>query len=271
MSEKFGTIWQTEADYSAREKQVIHVDGVRKIFGKKQQRQVMAVNHVSFIALSGEFIIIYGPSGCGKSTLLHMVAGLECPSTGKVVLRGKNIFKMSDDRRNEWRARNIGTLFQRPLWVNTLSVKENVALPLLALGCYKGESLEIAGRHIGILGLEALSDRHPSELSGGETALMGLARAMVADPWLLLLDEPTGNLDSHSAKKLIEMLAALNKKNKKTVLMVTHNLTYLPFANRSFSMQDGSVVKTVEGKDLDEASRMAARLEKVITSAAGIG
>lgn len=260
---------KAKVDYRRDEKQVIHVDGVKKVFRKQKMQEIDAVQHASFIALPGEFIIIYGPSGCGKSTLLHTIAGLERPTAGKVILRGRNIYKMHDSVRNEWRARNIGTLFQRPIWVNTLSVEENVALPLMALGCYRLEAVARAKEYLNSFRIDKLGTRHPSELSGGEMALAGLARTLIADPWLLLLDEPTGNLDSRSAKRLMNLLIRLNKDEKKTVIMVTHNLTYLPYANRSFSMYDGSIIKTVMGKNLDEVSRLAEQLEKVITTTMG--
>ncbi|PIR71292.1 MAG: hypothetical protein COS97_02045 [Candidatus Nealsonbacteria bacterium CG07_land_8_20_14_0_80_40_10] len=220
---------------------VITVENLSKTF-MVGGTPVRALKNVSFEILPKSFAIIYGPSGCGKSTLLHTIVGLEPPTTGKVYFRGHDIYQLDDDERAEFRARHLGMLYQQSLWVAALPISENIALPLIALGEPSKTALHRANHVLEELGLEEFALRKPAELSGGEQQKIGLARALINNPWLLVLDEPTGNLDTHSADELMQVLQRFHHHSKRTIVLVTHNLLYLPFATQQIYLKDGQVV-----------------------------
>ena len=191
---------------------------------------------------SGEFVIIYGPSGCGKSTFMHTILGLEKPSRGKVFLRGEEIFKMEDDKRTNYRRQKIGMVFQQANWIKSLSVWENVAYPLLISGYEDADAKERAFKVLKDVGMENMANKKATELSGGQQQRVALARALSTDPWIIMADEPTGNLDSSSSAEIISILARLNREQSRTIIMVTHDMNFLPLATRRIAMSDGRVV-----------------------------
>ena len=191
---------------------------------------------------SGEFLIIYGPSGCGKSTFMHTILGLEKPSRGKVFLRGEEIFKMEDDKRTNYRRQKIGMVFQQANWIKSLSVWENVAYPLLISGYEDADAKERAFKVLKDVGMENMANKKATELSGGQQQRVALARALSTDPWIIMADEPTGNLDSSSSAEIISILARLNREQSRTIIMVTHDMNFLPLATRRIAMSDGRVV-----------------------------
>lgn len=245
------------------EGKVVVVQNVTKHFLERAAAPVRALQGVSFEVKPTEYIVVYGPSGCGKSTLLHVMSGLEPPTEGKVWIQGKDLFRMTEDERSEFRARHIGILYQQPMWVRSLNILDNTALPLTALGEYETVAKRKARHIIYELGLQRLMRRLPVELSGGEQQLMGLVRALVSDPWLLLLDEPTGNLDTHSADRLMKTVYDLNKKKKRTIILVTHNLIYLHFADRAIAMEDGLISKKISPWEKVMPTKMAERLKEL--------
>jgi len=205
------------------------------------RRQIGVLHDIDLHIYPREFTIIYGPSGSGKSTLLNTLLGLEPPTRGKVFVRGRDLFKMADDQRAEFRNRNYGVVYQQPYWVKSLNVLENVSLPLLL----RGESLKFArGRamySIEQVGLERFAKYAPTQLSGGQQQKVSLARALVTDPSVIVADEPTGNLDTASSNEVIEMFMDLIQRLGRTVVMVTHELRFLEYAHRAISIRDGKI------------------------------
>lgn len=205
-------------------------------------QQVKILKDINLSLYSGEFVIIYGPSGCGKSTFMHTILGLEKPTRGKVFLRGEEIFKMEDDKRTNYRRQKIGMVFQQANWIKSLSVWENVAYPLLISGYEDADAKERAFKVLKDVGMENMANKKATELSGGQQQRVALARALSTDPWIIMADEPTGNLDSSSSAEIISILARLNREQSRTIIMVTHDMNFLPLATRRIAMSDGRVV-----------------------------
>jgi len=207
--------------------------------GGKPQR---ILKDIDLSLYSGEFVVVYGPSGCGKSTFLHTVLGLEKPTRGKVFLRGQDIYKMDNDERTNFRRQKIGMVFQQANWIKSLSVWENVAYPLLISGFGDVEAKARAFEVLKDVGIMEMANKKPAELSGGQQQRVALARALSTDPWIIMADEPTGNLDTASSAEIITLLAKLNRVQHRTIIMVTHDMNFLQLATRRIAMTDGRVV-----------------------------
>ncbi len=220
---------------------VVKLDDVHKSFPVGEQI-IEVLKGVDLNLYSGEFAIVYGPSGCGKSTFLHSVLGLEPPSQGKVYLRGEDLYSLKNDERTNYRRKKIGMVFQQSNWVKSLSVWQNVAYPLWLAGWKEEESKDKAYEKLESVGMESHAEYHPSELSGGQQQRVALARALATDPYIIIADEPTGNLDSTSGTDLMTLLAKLNRKERRMILMVTHDVGFLPLATRKIGMKDGQVI-----------------------------
>ncbi|NIT04420.1 ATP-binding cassette domain-containing protein [Candidatus Saccharibacteria bacterium] len=225
---------------------LIEVKQVHKSFWVKGGK-VPVLRGVDMTVGAKDFLIIYGPSGCGKSTLLHTVLGLERPSGGRIFLFRKDLYQLTSDERADLRRTKIGMLYQQSNWIKTLDVQDNVALPLNLLGLAEEEARKKALGVLEQVGLADWKDYVPTELSAGQQQRVGLARALVSDPEILIVDEPTGNLDSKSGLALMNLLKLLSQNRGKTVIMVTHDLRLLVFANRVIEMSDGRVVKEHRG------------------------
>ncbi len=171
----------------------------------------------------GEFLAIMGPSGSGKSTLLNLIAGIDRPDSGKVIVSGIDITTLSEDELARWRAFHVGFIFQFYNLIPVLTALENVELPLLLTGLSKSERREHTITALRIVGLEHRLNHHPSQLSGGEQQRVAIARAIVTDPSIIVADEPTGDLDKYSAEQVLDLLAGLNSQFSKTIIMVTHD------------------------------------------------
>jgi len=197
---------------------------------------------IDLVLYSGEFVMIYGPSGCGKSTLLHTIIGLEPPDEGEVFLRGINLYQLSSDERANLRRQKIGMVFQQANWIKSLTVGENVAYPLWLSGMDEKAAKKRAVEVLEEVGMEEFFDHQPLELSGGQQQRVALARALATDPWMIVADEPTGNLDTRSGEEIIEILARLNREKRRFILMVTHEINFLPVATRIIGIKDGRVV-----------------------------
>lgn len=203
----------------------------------------------------GDFAVLFGPSGCGKSTLLHIAIGLEKPSEGKVIFNGKNFADMETDDVVRIRKTSVGVVFQQPVWVKSLSVLENVSIPNRLKGLDREVSQKKAMEGLEKVGLADWALHHPSELSSGQQQRVALARALTTDPLLIVADEPTGNLDTVSGDELMNRLMNLNKKEGRTVLMVTHDLEYLVYANKLFHIIDGVLVEELDAKGAKRMSK----------------
>ena len=194
----------------------------------------------------------FGPSGCGKSTMLYMISGIEQPNGGKSLVNGHDMTKFSAKEIAIYRQIGIGLIFQNFNLIPSLSVADNVALPMTFLGISLGKRKKRVKEILDYLNISTIGPRFPYELSGGQQQRVGIARALANDPPLILADEPTGNLDSVNAVKTMELLRELNVKQKKTIILVTHEAWCLRYVDRIFYMKDGQIIKTesVKAEDL---------------------
>jgi putative ABC transport system ATP-binding protein len=184
---------------------------------------VHALDDVSLHIPPGRFVALMGPSGSGKSTLLHLIAGLDQPDTGEVMVAGQTLSTLGEDELADWRARHVGLIFQFYNLLPVLTAVENVELPLLLTDLGRGERRDRALRALRAVGLPHRASHRPKELSGGEQQRVAIARAIVTDPDLLVADEPTGDLDAKSAEAILTLLSELNRAFEKTIVMVTHD------------------------------------------------
>jgi putative ABC transport system ATP-binding protein len=205
-------------------------------------RTVHALDGISLEISRHEFVAVTGPSGCGKSTLIHLLAGLDHPTTGEIFVDGLALHSAKDTALTQFRRRQVGLVFQFFNLLPTMNVRENVALPLLLQGVSPAESEERAAELIGLVGLTQRSDHFVHQLSGGEQQRTAIARALVHRPALLIADEPTGNLDSHSAAVVMELLEKIGRDAMTTLIVVTHSDEVARAASRRIEMRDGKVV-----------------------------
>jgi len=221
---------------------VIDVEEVKKNF-VLGSRVIQALKDVTLQVRSTDFLVIFGPSGCGKSTLLNIILGLDKPTKGTVKVRDTNIYNLDEDQRATFRAKKMGMVHQMPYWIKSLNAIENVALPLIIEGGKEKNAMREARKTMQELGIIELSRQIPTQLSGGEQQKVGLARALVSDPWILLADEPTGNLDSKSGDEIMSLFKFLNQKHKRTIILVTHNEEYWDNGTRRIEMKDGEIIR----------------------------
>ncbi|MBM3225665.1 MAG: ABC transporter ATP-binding protein [Candidatus Tectomicrobia bacterium] len=224
-----------------REAPVICLERVSKIFQQGAQT-IRAVDHVSLEVTPGEFLAVTGASGSGKSTLLHLIAGLETPTTGTVRVGGVALESMDDTRLSTLRLRTMGFVFQFFHLLPALTAQENTALPLLLAGQSARRAAERAAELLTWVQLDRRLLSRPSELSGGEMQRVALARALANDPSIVLADEPTGNLDSHSGALVLELLYRSCKDMGKTLVLATHDQAVVQRADRVVALHDGALV-----------------------------
>ncbi|MDE0557265.1 MAG: ABC transporter ATP-binding protein [Candidatus Poseidoniaceae archaeon] len=203
---------------------------------------VQAVRGIDIKLLQGEMVAIMGPSGCGKTTLLNVLSGIDEPSSGQVLVDGKQLFGISDDERTEMRAHNFGFIFQNFNLLPVLSAVENVELPLLLIGTASSEAREGALKALASVGLEDRANHRPSELSGGQQQRVAIARAIVHSPSVILCDEPTGNLDSGTSGEVMQLLKQINIENNSLLLLVTHDIKIAQQCDRILQMDDGIII-----------------------------
>ena len=189
----------------------------------RDEFQVLALNKVSFSIQRGEFIALMGPSGLGKSTLLHLIAAMDRPSAGEIVVLGQDLRNLGDRAISKWRNAHVGFVFQSYNLIPVLTAIENVELPLKLTNLNKKDRMEHAATALQLVGLGDRMRHLPRQLSGGQEQRVAIARAIVTDPDLLLADEPTGNLDANSANEVLTLISRLNREFGKTIVMVTHD------------------------------------------------
>lgn len=216
---------------------IIEAKNIKKAFGKK----TLALRGANLEVEPGEIVAVMGPSGSGKSTLLHCLAGILKIDSGEVRFEGENIGKMSDKKRNQLRREKFGFVFQFSQLVPELTALDNVALPLLINGVNKTEAYTKAKAWLKKVGVEAVANQIPGELSGGQAQRVAVARAMVIEPKILFADEPTGSLDSLNSEKVMDLFIKTAKEVGTTVIMVTHEPTIAAYADRSVIVRDGVV------------------------------
>lgn len=222
--------------------EILRVDNLTKIYGKDTTK-VVALDHVSFTVEKGEFVAIVGASGSGKSTLLHLIGGVDRPTSGKVYIDGKDIFKFNDDKLAIFRRRHVGLIYQFYNLIPILNVEENITLPL-ALDNREVDK-ERLDSLLKILGLENRKNHLPNELSGGQQQRTSIGRAIITNPTIILADEPTGNLDSKSSDEIVALLKKSNKELNQTIIMITHNMEIAKVADRIIKIEDGKIVSEV--------------------------
>ena len=220
--------------------EILKVENLCKQYGKGENK-VTALDNVSFTVNKGEFVAIVGASGSGKSTLLHLIGGVDRPTSGKVFIDGKDIYKFNDDELAIFRRRQVGLIYQFYNLIPILNVEENITLPL------KLDNRNIDKKRldelIKVLGLEERRTHLPNELSGGQQQRTSIGRAMITNPAIILADEPTGNLDSKASDEIVALLKKSNKDYKQTIIMITHNLEIAKVADRIIKIEDGKIVE----------------------------
>jgi putative ABC transport system ATP-binding protein len=190
---------------------------------KRDEFQVVALQNANMEIRKGEFVALMGPSGSGKSTLLYLIAAIDRPSQGRVRVLGQDLQTLSDKEIAHWRNEHVGFVFQTFNLIPVLTARENVELPLLLTNLSKKDRIDHAETALKLVGLGDRMSHYPRQLSGGQEQRVAIARAIVTDPALILADEPTGDLDAHSAQEVLDILSTLNKEHGKTVVMVTHD------------------------------------------------
>ena len=219
---------------------ILEVKNLRKEYGQGETL-VKALDGVNLSVEKGEFLAVVGSSGSGKSTLLHMMGGLDVPTSGEVIVDGRNLAKMKDEQLMIFRRRNIGFVFQSYNLVPMLNVMENITLPL-GLDGKKADGAYIR-EIVKTLGLEEKTESLPSQLSGGQQQRVAIARALASKPAILLADEPTGNLDSRTSQDVLGLLKVTCERFHQTMVMITHNEEIAQLANRIIRIEDGKLVK----------------------------
>lgn len=209
---------------------------------------VRALDGVSFQIQEGEFCAIVGTSGSGKSTLLNMLAGLEKPTRGTVVINGKHIEKLKEDELVKFRRENVGFIFQSFHLMGTMNALENTALPLTFRGEGRKQRLKKAERMLELVNLEKQKLHMPNQMSGGQQQRVGVARALIADPKIIFADEPTGNLDSHTSEEVMKLMQKIVREQGRTLVMVTHDPHEAGYADRVLHIIDGKIVRIEENK-----------------------
>ena len=220
---------------------VVQVRNVSKIF-KRDAFEVTALDDVSIDIAAGEFLGLMGPSGSGKTTLLNMIAAIDRPTSGELLVQGQDVFRFGDAQAARWRNEHIGYVFQTFNLIPVLTAFENVELPLLLTKLNPQQRREHVMTALKLVGLEERVNHLPKQLSGGQEQRVAIARAIVSDPTLLLADEPTGDLDSHSATEILEILKRLNEDFHKTIVMVTHDPHAASYAHVTRHLEKGMLL-----------------------------
>jgi len=219
---------------------IVVTENLTKLY-KQGEIDVTALHNVSLDILKGEFLVLMGPSGSGKSTLLHIIAGIDRPTSGSVRVQDIDIAKLNESELADWRNHNIGFVFQTFNLIPVLTAYENVELPLLLTRLNSRERRKLVTTALDLVGLGDRMKHLPKQMSGGQEQRAAIARAIVTDPGLIVADEPTGNLDSHSANEALGILQSLSKEMGKTVIMVTHDPKAAAFGSRQVHLEKGEL------------------------------
>lgn len=230
---------------------MLQVNQVSKIYGGKVTYQ--ALSNIQFTIEDGEFVGIMGPSGSGKTTLLNMIATIDEPTTGQILMNNNNINLLKKNELAQFRRRELGFVFQDFNLLHTLTVEENIVLPLTLDGVKVSEMKEKAAVIADKLGISAIMNKRTYEISGGQAQRVAIARAMIHAPHLLLADEPTGNLDSKSARDVMELLEKINQEQQTTMMMVTHDPLAASYCQRVIFIRDGKLYTEIHRGDHRQA------------------
>jgi len=219
---------------------IVTIRNLSKLY-RQGEINVTALNNVSLDIASHEFLTLMGPSGSGKSTLLHIIAGIDRPTSGECHVQGIDVAKLNESQLADWRNQNVGFVFQTFNLIPVLTAFENVELPLLLTKLNRAQRRKQVETALDLVGLGDRAKHLPKQLSGGQEQRVAIARALVTDPALIVADEPTGNLDSHSAQEVLGVLRALSKDTGKTVIMVTHDPKAAAFGSRQIHLEKGEL------------------------------
>lgn len=243
---------------------LIEAENLTKIYGKGET-SVIALDHINLSVEVGEFLAVMGPSGCGKSTLLHLLGGLDRPTEGRVVIDGQTLNELSDEELARLRRRKIGFVFQFYNLIPVLDAVENASMPVSLDGVGMAIAREKAREWLEKVGLGNRLHSRPDQLSGGQQQRVAVARALVAEPNLILADEPTGNLDSRASGEIVALLRQVADDWGRAVVMVTHDPRIASFANRILFLKDGRIVEEAFTKkpNGDEADWVAAKMQQI--------
>ena len=233
---------------------VIEVKNLYKLY-RVGDEVVRALDGVDFNIYKGEFCAIVGTSGSGKSTLLNMLAGLEKPTKGEVIISGEHIEKKNEEELVKFRRDNVGFIFQSFHLLGTMNAVENVALPLSFRGVPKDVRLKKADKMLDLVNLGKHKKHMPNQMSGGQQQRVGVARALVVDPKIIFADEPTGALDSHTSQDVMRLMQRLVREQKRTLVMVTHDRSQAEYADRVLEIIDGKIVHITENRRKEENER----------------
>ena len=228
---------------------IIKIEKMSIVYDPGKSNENWALKDISLEIYPEEYVIFFGPSGCGKSTLLYVIAGLEKPSQGKVIVNGKDLTSLSEKELIGFHRSSLGMVFQAYYLIPSLTARDNVVLPQVFMEKPPAERLEKTRILMERFGITDFQGRTPTKMSGGQQQRVAIARSLINDPPILLADEPVGNLDSKNAEIVIDLLAELNSKDKKTVLHVTHDPSYLGHAHRIFYMRDGKITRVVSNPE----------------------
>ena len=219
--------------------EIVKVENLTKVYGKGNTK-VIALDNVSFSVEKGEFVAIVGASGSGKSTLLHLIGGVDIPTSGKVFVGDKDIYKLNEESLAIFRRREVGLIYQFYNLIPILNVEENITLPINL------DNKEVDRKDLteimDILDLTRRKNHLPNELSGGQQQRVSIGRALITHPSVILADEPTGNLDSKASEEIVSLLKKMNKEYKQTIIMITHDLEIAKVADRIIKIEDGHIV-----------------------------
>ncbi len=229
------------------QKPVIQVRDLYKVY-RVGDTKVRALNGVDFTIYKGEFCSIVGTSGSGKSTLLNMLAGLEKPTKGEIVIAGEHMENKTENQLVKFRREHIGFIFQSFNLMATMNAVENVALPLTFQGMGKSQRMRKASALLDLVGLKKYKSHRPTQMSGGQQQRVGVARALVVNPEIIFADEPTGNLDSNTSQEVMELMQKVVREKQQTLVMVTHDNHLASFADRIFHIIDGKIVQIEDNR-----------------------
>lgn len=230
---------------------VIEVKNLYKLY-RVGDEVVRALDGVDFGIYEGEFCAIVGTSGSGKSTLLNMLAGLEKPTKGEVIISHHHIERLNEEQLVRFRRENVGFIFQSFHLLGTMNALENVALPLSFRGVPREVRMKEADKMLELVNLKKHKNHLPNQMSGGQQQRVGVARALVVNPKIIFADEPTGNLDSHTSEEVMELMQRVVQEQKKTLVMVTHDAHLATYADRVFHIRDGKILKIEDNRSNQE-------------------
>ena len=241
---------------------IIEVNQLTKVYGSGDTA-VKALDGVNLTIDAGKLVAVMGPSGCGKSTLLHLIGGLDRPTSGTVLIEGRDISRMKDDELTTLRRQKMGFIFQFFNLIPVMPAEENTALPLILDGVKQQKAAGIAAEWLGKNKLADRTHHRPDELSGGQQQRVAIARAMVSDPVIILADEPTGNLDTRSSDEIASSLRQLVTDYGRTVLMVTHDPRIAAYADRIIFLKDGRIVddNLMDSEDPENSRKLKEKVE----------